>query len=119
MAEDISKEHRDIREEDKVSRRFIWFHATSRNGGAMCISATIISYFSLYVQETVGITAAQRSVSFLIIGTIYVIAAAAGILIYRRLSYHFAPNLLIADMAATVIVFVFSALFRNASVYDP
>ena len=47
------------------------------------------------------------------------IAAAAGILIYRGLSYHFAPDLLIADIAATVIVFVFSALFRNASVYDP
>lgn len=61
----------------------------------------------------------SRSVSFLIIGTIYVIAAAAGILIYRGLSYHFAPDLLIADIAATVIVFVFSALFRNASVYDP
>ena len=61
----------------------------------------------------------SRSASFLIIGTIYVIAAAAGILIYRGLSYHFALNLLIADIAATVIVFVFSALFRNASVYDP
>ena len=65
MTKDINKD-RDIREEDKVSRKFIWFHATSRNGGAMCISATIISYFSLYVQETVGITAAQLAVILLI-----------------------------------------------------
>lgn len=44
---------------EKVSKAFVWFHASSYNGGAMAISATIISYFSLYVQESVGITAAQ------------------------------------------------------------
>ena len=55
-----------IREEDKVSKKFVWFHATSVNGGAMCIAATIASYFSLYVQETIGITAAQLAVILLI-----------------------------------------------------
>ena len=50
----------------KLSKPFIWFHATSVNGGAMAIAATIASYFSLYVQETIGITAAQLSVILLI-----------------------------------------------------
>ena len=56
----------EIKEEDKVSKKFVWFHATSVNGGAMCIAATIASYFSIYVQETVGITAAQLAVILLI-----------------------------------------------------
>ena len=56
----------EVKEEDKVSKAFVWFHATSVNGGAMCIAATIASYFSLYVQETVGITAAQLAVILLI-----------------------------------------------------
>ena len=50
----------------KVPTSFKWFHATSVNGGAMAIAATIASYFSLYAQETVGITAAQLAVILLI-----------------------------------------------------
>ena len=34
-----------------LSKAFVWFHATSVNGGAMAIAATIASYFSLYVQR--------------------------------------------------------------------
>ena len=49
-----------------VSQAFVWFHATSFNGGAMAIAATIASYFSLYVQEEIGITAGQLSVILLI-----------------------------------------------------
>ena len=45
-----------------LSKAFVWFHATSVNGGAMAIAATIASYFTLYVQEEIGITAAQLSV---------------------------------------------------------
>ena len=54
------------KDDGKVSFAFTWFHATSVNGGAMAIAATIASYFSLYVQETVGITAAQLAVILLI-----------------------------------------------------
>ena len=54
------------KDDGKVSQAFTWFHATSVNGGAMAIAATIASYFSLYVQETVGITAAQLAVILLI-----------------------------------------------------
>lgn len=49
-----------------LSKAFTWFHATSVNGGAMAIAATIATYFSLYVQEEIGITAAQLSVILLI-----------------------------------------------------
>lgn len=49
-----------------LSKGFVWFHATSVNGGAMAIAATISTYFSLYVQENIGITAAQLSVILLI-----------------------------------------------------
>lgn len=49
-----------------LSTAFVWFHATSVNGGAMAIAATISSYFSLYVQEEIGITAGQLSVILLI-----------------------------------------------------
>ena len=54
------------KDDGKVSKAFTWFHATSVNGGAMAIAATIASYFSLDVQETVGITAAQLAVILLI-----------------------------------------------------
>ena len=52
--------------QEKLSTAFVWFHATSVNGGAMAIAATIATYFSLYVQETIGITAAQLSIILLI-----------------------------------------------------
>ncbi|MCD8076168.1 MAG: MFS transporter [Lachnospiraceae bacterium] len=45
-----------------LSTAFTWFHATSVNGTAMAIAATIASYFSLYVQNEIGITAAQLAV---------------------------------------------------------
>lgn len=45
-----------------LSKSFVWFHATSVNGGAMAIAATIATYFSLYAQETIGITAGQLAV---------------------------------------------------------
>ena len=50
----------------KLSPAFVFFHSTSVNGTAMAIAATIASYFSLYAQETVGITAAQLAVILLI-----------------------------------------------------
>ena len=49
-----------------LSKSFVWFHATSVNGGAMAIAATLATYFSLYVPEEIGITAAQLSVILLI-----------------------------------------------------
>lgn len=81
--------------------------------------------------------------SFIVVAVAYLVAAVVGILIYRflngfsdayisaanegRLPFKIDPmndfawwiNLFIADVAATVVVFIFSLIFRNASVYDP
>ncbi len=51
---------------EETSRAFKWFHATSVNGGAMAIAATISSYYSIFVQENLGLTAASLSVIMLI-----------------------------------------------------
>ena len=61
----------------------------------------------------------NRSASFVIVTLVYVLAAAAGIVIYRVLPFDWWLSLLLADTAATVLTFVFSLIFRNASVYDP
>ena len=61
----------------------------------------------------------RRLHSFLIITFIYIVAAAAGIVLFHFLSGQFWLRLLIADVVSTVIVFVFSCVFDNASVYDP
>lgn len=61
----------------------------------------------------------NRTASFLIITVVYILATVAGILVYLRLPFDWWLNLLIADTAATVLTFLFSLIFRNASVYDP
>ena len=63
----------------------------------------------------------NRALSFLIVAVVYILAAGAGIGVYVALKEHlpFWLNLLIADVAATVVTFIFSLIFKNASVYDP
>ena len=61
----------------------------------------------------------NRPAGFLIIIGIYIAASAVGILLYRVLSFSFWLDLLIADVAATVVTFAGSLLLKNASVYDP
>ena len=61
----------------------------------------------------------SRALSFIAVAIVYVIAALAGVAIYRALSLPFWLALLIADVGATVVTFIFSLLFENASVYDP
>lgn len=61
----------------------------------------------------------NRAASFLVVTAVYILAAVAGILLYRALPMSWWLALLIADAAATVLVFIFSLIFRNASVYDP
>lgn len=57
--------------------------------------------------------------SFLIIAGIYTLASVLGVGAYDRLPGPGWLRLLEADVFATVVVFLFSLLFRNASVYDP
>lgn len=61
----------------------------------------------------------NRILSFVILAAVYVIAAACGIVCYLLLPFSVWINLLIADIIATVITFIFSLIFANASVYDP
>ena len=61
----------------------------------------------------------SKSKSILVITVIYVLAAALGVAVYMALPFLFWIRLLIADVAATIFVFVFSVIFKNASVYDP
>ncbi len=61
----------------------------------------------------------SRSLSFVIITIIYVLATIAGIITYMALPFPFWLNLLISDIVATIITFIFSLIFKNASVYDP
>ncbi|MBO5363169.1 MAG: DUF1295 domain-containing protein, partial [Clostridia bacterium] len=51
---------------------------------------------------------------------VYVIAAAIGFITYMvQTNLPWWVRLLIADIVATVVTFLFSVLFKNASVYDP
>lgn len=61
----------------------------------------------------------NRLFSFIVIGLVYILAAIVGIFTYHKLSCSAWLSLLISDVLATVVVFGFSALFKNASVYDP
>ena len=61
----------------------------------------------------------NRTFSFIAVTLVYLFAAAVGILVYELLPYALWLNLLLADIAATVFTFIFSLIFKNASVYDP
>lgn len=61
----------------------------------------------------------SRLMSFLLVAAIYALAAAVGVMIYELLTLPYWLGLLIADAVATVVVFAFSVLLKNASVYDP
>lgn len=61
----------------------------------------------------------NRTISYIIITIIYILATFIGVLTYNTLDFEWWINLLIADVAATVVTFIFSLIFRNASVYDP
>lgn len=61
----------------------------------------------------------NRALSFLVISIVYVLAIGVGAAIYSICPFESWLSLLIADVAATIFVFIFSVIFQNASVYDP
>ena len=61
----------------------------------------------------------SRAASFIAVTLVYILATAVGVVTYRALTLDWWISLLIADMAATVFTFIFSIIFKNASVYDP
>ena len=63
-----------------------------------------------------------RSISFIVITIVYILALSIGILAYQSLActgWHYLWQLFVADVVATVVVWFFGLLFRNVSVYDP
>lgn len=61
----------------------------------------------------------SRVKSFIMIALVYLVAICGGIIIYDMLPFNTAINLLIADVAATLITYLYSVVFDNASAYDP
>lgn len=61
----------------------------------------------------------NRVASFVAVALVYILAAAVGVCVYSKLTFDWWLSLLIADVAATVVTFIFSLVFNNASVYDP
>ncbi len=61
----------------------------------------------------------SRVASFAIVTFVYILATAVGIAVFRALTLEWWLSLLIADTVATVLTFIFSLIFNNASVYDP
>lgn len=61
----------------------------------------------------------NRTISFVVIALIYIIAALFGILLGKFLPYNIFINIFIADIFATIIVFFFAIILNNSSVYDP
>lgn len=61
----------------------------------------------------------NRAASFVVVTLVYIVAAAVGIAVYHAFDFAWWLNLLIADVAATIVTFAFSVMLHNASVYDP
>ena len=63
----------------------------------------------------------DKDSSVAIIAVIYIIAAVAGFFVFRKALSAMSElwALLLADVVATVIVWIFGLVFRNVSVYDP
>ena len=61
----------------------------------------------------------SRIQSYLIITLCYILAALIGIWVFTLLPTDFWLSLLIADLTATLFIWIASLILRNASVYDP
>jgi steroid 5-alpha reductase family enzyme len=57
--------------------------------------------------------------SIIVIGLIYILASIIAVIVYNSLSFNQYINILVSDIAATIIVYIFSVIFNNSSIYDP
>ncbi len=66
-------------------------------------------------------TKLSKPVSLFIVSALYILALFAGLIVYAAMPGGLSPLLkfLAADAAATVVVWLFGAFFKNASMYDP
>lgn len=70
-------------------------------------------------EKTITHKVRSRGASLGIVTVIYILAAGIAVAAYPRLPGAWWLRLLLADVIATVVVFAFSCVFQNASVYDP
>ena len=61
----------------------------------------------------------NRAIGLVIILLSYVAAIAVGLAVFRRLAFDPWLSILLADIAATLVIWVSSIIFDNATVYDP
>ena len=61
----------------------------------------------------------NRLLSFVVVALIYILTIVFGVYVYCNLKFEWWLSLLIADVLATIVIFIFSLIFKNASVYDP
>lgn len=61
----------------------------------------------------------SKWLSLFVIASIYIFAFGIGLTVYNLHNFKPFLNLLVADIIATIVVFIFSLIFKNASVYDP
>ncbi len=61
----------------------------------------------------------NRFFSFIIVLFAYIVAIAVGVVVFVYMPTNLWAKILIADVVATVVIFVFSVVLKNASVYDP
>ena len=71
--------------------------------------------------ETVKISSIEgsRLRGFAVIVAVYVLATVTGIYLYEILPWNYLLNIFVSDVVATLIVYLFSMLSGNASMYDP
>ena len=82
----------------------------------------VIQWFlcrKLSAEGVSGMIKKSRAAGFVVIVFVYLLAAFAGFFVYGVISGPFWLRLLSADIAATIVTFLFSVIFGNASVYDP
>lgn len=62
----------------------------------------------------------KRSISFIIVTLVYIVAFLAGYFTFKylKMDSHIG-KIIIADVVATIVVWLFGVLFKNSSVYDP
>lgn len=61
----------------------------------------------------------NRVFSFIIICLAYFLSIIIGVIIYDNIQGDVWIKLLISDIIATIVIFIFSLIFKNASIYDP
>lgn len=67
-----------------------------------------------------GLNIKNKTMSLIIVFSIYIFACFIGFLVFNFFSgMHLILSTLLADIAATIIVWVFGIIFKNSSTYDP